>query len=295
MGHYHLVAFALNSLGVQVEDDVAAESAVSGTGRLAGRTVLVVGGGSRATRRTPVGNGRAIVTAAARARVVCADRDGKAADETAALVADAGGTSTVVVADVRDEAACASLVGAAVEAGGGALDGVVLNVGIGRGGGLAHTSAEDWDVTFARQPRATWWPGDAADGRGGAFVFVSSLAGLQPGSLPAYDASKAGLLGLSRHVAMEGARRASGPTWWPRADRHPLGRVATRGRPSRGQHPARPPGHGLGGGLGHVLPAVGRGGYITGQVLAVDGGLSLVDRQRPTSGATSAPNTRSWS
>ena len=117
-------------------------------------------------------------------------------------------------------------------------------------------------------------------------MFVSSLAGLQPGSrLPAYDASKAGLLGLSRHVAMEGARRASGPTCGPGADRHPLGRVATRGRrPGAGPTSRSAARARLGGGLGHVLPAVGRGGYITGQVLAVDGGLSLVDRQRPTSG-----------
>ena len=228
--------------------------------------------------------------------MVCADRDGKAADETAALVAGRR-DAAVVVADVRDEAACASLVGAAVEAGGGALDGVVLNVGIGRGGGLAHTSAEDWDVTSPASGPPGGPGGDAADGRGGAFVFVSS-AGLQPGSrLPAYDASKAGLLGLSRHVAMEGARRASGPTSWPRADRHPLGRVATRGaRPgagptSRSAARARP-----GRWPRPRASCCRRGGYITGQVLAVDGGLlSLVDRQRPTSGATSAPNTRSWS
>ena len=84
-------------------------------------------------------------------------------------------------------------------------------VRIGRGGGLAHTTAEDWDLTFAVNLRGHFLVARAAAphmAEGGAFVFVSSLAGLQPGSrLPAYDASKAGLLGLSRHVALEGARR----------------------------------------------------------------------------------------
>jgi NAD(P)-dependent dehydrogenase (short-subunit alcohol dehydrogenase family) len=43
---------------------------------------------------------------------------------------------------------------------------------------------------------------------GGSIVFVSSVAGIKPGSrMPAYDASKAALGGLMRHVALEGERR----------------------------------------------------------------------------------------
>src|SRR5213592_834033 len=116
--------------------------------RLEGGRVLVVGAGTdtRGHEDAPVGNGRAIAIVAARegAEVVCADRDEQAAAATAQVVAAEGGRATVVVADVASEEDCERLVEEA-----GAITGLVLNVGIGRGGGLKGTTADDWDATFA--------------------------------------------------------------------------------------------------------------------------------------------------
>ena len=171
--------------------------------RLAGRRILVVGAGTQPSEDldAPPGNGRAISVRAAQegASVICADRDHGAAEETVAWVErEARAAATAATADITDEDDCRALVSEAAAEG---LDGLVLNVGIARGRDLGETSAKDWDLVMAANLRGHFLCAREALPRmpeGGSIVFIGSIAGLGPGSrIPAYDVSKAGLIGLA--------------------------------------------------------------------------------------------------
>jgi NAD(P)-dependent dehydrogenase (short-subunit alcohol dehydrogenase family) len=257
---------------------------VSGSGELAGRKVLVVGAGTRASSDpdAPIGNGRAISVLAGRAgaTVACADVDAAAGAATAALVEAEGAKAHVLTADVTDAEACAELVGAADDAMGG-LDGLVLNVGIGAGMGMGGTTAEQWDSVFAVNVRSHFLLAAAALPRmpeGGSIVFISSIAGLTPGSrIPAYDSSKSALTGLCRQVAAEGARRGvRANVVAPGLIDTPLGRLASGDRPSRTKAPVPLGRQGTAWEVAEpvVFLLSDRAAYITSQLLAVDGGLT---------------------
>jgi len=157
---------------------------------------------------------------------------------------------------------------------------VVYNVGIGAGPGLER-APEHWDTVMNVNVRGAMLTARAALpilADGAALVFISSVAGIKPGSrIPVYDASKAALGGLVRHIAVEGERRSiRANIVAPGLMDTALGRMASQGRPGRARTPVPLGRQGTGWETAYAVLFLlsDESAYVTGQTLVVDGGLS---------------------
>jgi NAD(P)-dependent dehydrogenase (short-subunit alcohol dehydrogenase family) len=259
-----------------------------GRGRLDGRRILIVGAGQEdhGLEDAPIGNGRAMSVLFGRegAAVGVADLNEESAERTAELVRAEGATAEVIAADAADERQAAEMFERASEGLGG-LDGVVMNLGIGAGLGMAGTSSEDWDRVMAVNVRSHFLGCKHGLERidEGAIVLVGSIASREVMPMPAYAASKAALESLCRQAAVEGAPRIRANLLLPGLIDTSLGRLASQINPLRDQVfiPARRQGTAWEVAYGGLFLISGESSYVTGQSLVVDGGLTVGPRAIP--------------
>jgi NAD(P)-dependent dehydrogenase (short-subunit alcohol dehydrogenase family) len=270
---------------------------------LKGKTAIVTGGARG------IGAGIARVLASHGARVAVLDLDGAEAEKTAAALASPG---IAVACDVAVEADTAKAVRSVVDSFGG-LDIVVNNAGVGRGPsdpnvpratlgslGSAALSAAQWDEYLSQNLKTTFVTTSAALAHlkargGGAIVNIASIAGLVASPrLPAYAAAKAGVISLTKTLALEyaphdirvnaicpgflwtraweglaGALRLSVPEYAALDARGVFLEVVKRGVPlGREQTPED-----IGQLTAFLVSDAARN--ITGQWIAVDGGITL--------------------
>ena len=203
--------------------------------------------------------------------------------DTAALVEQTGRRALTHGTDVSDPQSCSDLVALAMEEF-GRVDVLVNNAGIGTAVPATHETPEQFRQVVDVNLHGCYWMAQAC-GRvmqpGSSIINISSVLGITTAGLPqaAYAASKAALLGLTRDLAQQWTGRkgirvnAIAPGFFESemTEQYPPGYIESK----LPRIPAGREGDPAELAATVVFLASDAAGYITGQTLAVDGGMTI--------------------
>ena len=171
--------------------------------QLSDRRVLVTGAGGG------IGEGIARTIAGLGAIVAVNDISPEAAERVTARIVEAGGRAVAMAGDITETSQATAVISRAAVALGG-LDGLVNNAGITGTREFEEIGRDGWDQVLALNLSAPFHLSALAapylrESVAGRIVNIASIAGIRVSVLggAAYTASKAGLIGLTRHLAME--------------------------------------------------------------------------------------------
>ncbi|MFV2177047.1 SDR family NAD(P)-dependent oxidoreductase [Actinomadura sp. LOL_016] len=184
---------------------------VERAGRVEGKVAIVTGAGSTPGPGIGTGKATAVVLAEEGASVLLVDLHANRAEETRAMIGEAGGRAEVFAADVTRATDCEAMVRAAVDAF-GTVDVLVNNIGLASLGTVVDTTEEAWDRAFDINLRTAFLackyavPVMAEQGSG-SIVNVASISALRGDGTVAYSAAKGGLVAMTVDMAYAHGRQ----------------------------------------------------------------------------------------